>query len=223
MLEREFKRLALTSIDYKRVAKKVQINTIDGLYAAVGAGEISSSQVLNAAHDLVESRPKPLPKIRRVGASSYRDPVQVRGVGNLLTQLAGCCKPLPGDAIGGFITQGRGVSVHREDCSRFMNLQSTSPERIVEVEWGDAPSTDYKVDIAISAYDRQGLLRDISELLANARINVLSITTETNKKSHTATMRLTAEVPNIGFLSKLLERMNRLHNVISAVRVSEGG
>jgi GTP pyrophosphokinase len=102
-------------------------------------------------------------------------------------------------------------------------LQSTSPERIVEVEWGDAPSTDYKVDIAISAYDRQGLLRDISELLANARINVLSITTETNKKSHTATMRLTAEVPNIGFLSKLLERMNRLHNVISAVRVSEGG
>jgi GTP pyrophosphokinase len=223
LLEREFKRLALTSIDYKRVAKKVQINTIDELYAAVGAGDISSAAVLNAAHDLVESRPEPLPKLRKAGASSYRNPVQVRGVGNLLTQLAGCCKPLPGDGIGGFITQGRGVSVHREDCSRFINLQGTSPERIVEVEWGDAPSTDYKVDIAISAYDRQGLLRDISELLANARINVLSITTETNKKSHTATMHLTAEVPSIGFLSKLLERMNRLHNVISAVRVSEGG
>ena len=89
LLEREFKRLALTSIDYKRVAKKVQINTIDELYAAVGAGEMSSSQVLNAAHGLVESRPEPLPKLRKAGASSYRNPVQVRGVGNLLTQLAG--------------------------------------------------------------------------------------------------------------------------------------
>ena len=222
LLEREFKRLALTSIDYKRVAKKVQINTIDELYAAVGAGEISSSQVLNAAHDLVESLPEPVLKLKKAGASSYRNPVQVRGVGNLLSQLAGCCKPLPGDAIAGFITQGRGVSVHREDCSRFINLQSTSPERIVDVEWGDAPSTEYKVDIAISAYDRKGLLRDISELLANARINVLSITTDTNKKTHTSTMRLTAEVPSIGFLSKLLERINRLHNVISAVRVSDG-
>ena len=221
LLEREFKRLSLTSIDYKLVAKKVQINTVDELYAAVGAGEMASSQVLNAAHDLVESRPEPLRKLRRVGASSYRNPVQVRGVGNLLTQLAGCCKPLPGDSIGGFITQGRGVSVHREDCSRFINLQNTSHERIVDVEWGDAPTTQYKVDIAISAYDRKGLLRDISELLANARINVLSITTQTDKKSHTSTMHLTAEVPNIGFLSKLLERINRLNNVISAVRVSD--
>ncbi len=223
LLEREFKRLALTSIDYKRVAKKVQINTIDDMYAAVGSGGLSSAQVLNAAQGLVESRPQPLLKLKKVGASSYRNPVQVRGVGNLLTQLAGCCKPLPGDAICGFITQGRGVSVHREDCSRFINLQNTSPQRIIEVTWGDSARADYKVDVAIEAYDRQGLLRDITELFANARINVLSINTDTNRKSHTATMRLTVEVPNLGFLSKLLERINRLPNVISAVRVAEMG
>ncbi|MBE9540407.1 MAG: GTP diphosphokinase [Proteobacteria bacterium] len=223
LLEREFKRLALTSIDYKRVAKKVQINTVDDMYAAVGSGDISSAQVLNAAQGLVESRPEPVMRLKKAGASSYRNPVQVRGVGNLLTQLAGCCKPLPGDAICGFITQGRGVSVHREDCTRFINLQNTSPERIVDVSWGDSPRADYKVDVAIEAYDRQGLLRDITELFANARINVLSIHTDTNKKSHTATMRLTVEVPDLGFLSKLLERINRLHNVISAVRASQLG
>ena len=223
LLEREFKRLALTSIDYKRVAKKVQINTIDDMYAAVGSGDISSVQVLNAAQGLVESRPEPALTLKKAGAGSYRNPVQVRGVGNLLTQLAGCCKPLPGDAIGGFITQGRGVSVHRADCSRFIALQSSSVERVIDVEWGDSPRADYKVDVAIEAYDRQGLLRDITELFANARINVLSIVTDTNRKSHTATMRLTVEVPNLGFLSKLFERINRLNNVISVIRVSESG
>jgi len=219
LLEREFKRLALTSIDYKRVAKKVQISTVDDMYAAVGSGDLSSSQVLNAAQGLVEARPEPLLKLKRVGARSYRNPVRVQGVGNLLTQMAGCCKPLPGDGICGFITQGRGVSVHREDCSRIIKLQSTAPERIVDVTWGDAPRAGYQVDVAIEAYDRQGLLRDITELFANARINVLSINTNTNKKSHTATMRLTVEVPDLGFLGKLLQRINRLNNVISAVRV----
>ena len=223
LLEREFKRLALTSIDYKRVAKKVQINTIDDMYAAVGSGDISSAQVLNAAQGLVESRPEPALTLKKAGPGSYRNPVQVHGMGNLLSQLAGCCKPLPGDGIGGFITQGRGVSVHRADCSRFIMLQSSSPERIIDVEWGDSPRADFKVDVAIEAYDRQGLLRDITELFANARINVLSIVTDTNRKSHTATMRLTVEVPNLGFLSKLLERINRLNNVISVVRVSESG
>lgn len=223
LLERDFKRLALTSIDYKRVANKVQINTIDDMYAAVGSGDLSSAQVLNAAQGLVENSPEPVLKLKKAGASSYRNPVQVRGVGNLMTQLAGCCKPLPGDTVCGFVTQGRGVSIHREDCSKFLQLQSASPERIVDVTWGDSPRADYKVDVSIEAYDRQGLLRDISELFANARINVLSISTDTIKKNHTATMRLTVEVPNLGFLSKLLERISHLNNVISVVRVSESG
>ena len=95
------------------------------------------------------------------------------------------------------------------------------PERVIDVEWGGTPTDNYEVDVAIEAYDRHGLLRDITGLFANARINVLSINTQTNKKSHTATMRLRVEVPNLASLSKLLERINRLHNVISAVRVSE--
>jgi GTP pyrophosphokinase len=221
LLDREFKRLALTSVDYQRIARKVQYNTVEDMYAAVGAGDLSSAQVLNAAQGLLEGRPEPQLRLARVGGGSYRGQVQVRGVGNLLTHMAGCCRPLPGDAITGFITQGRGVSIHRSDCGRLVKLQETAPERIIEVEWGAAPSENYEVDVAIEAYDRQGLLRDITGLFANARINVLSINTQTNKKRHTATMRLRVEVPNLGALSKLLERINRLKNVVSAVRVTE--
>jgi GTP pyrophosphokinase len=221
LLDREFKRLALTSVDYQRIAKKVQFNTVEDMYAAVGAGDLSSAQVLNAAQGLVESRPEPQLRLSRAGAGSYRDQVQVRGVGNLLSHMAGCCKPLPGDAITGFITKGRGVSIHRADCARLVNLQESAPERVIEVEWGAAPMDNYEVDVAIEAYDRQGLLRDITGLFANARLNVLTINTQTNKKHHTATMRLRVEVPNLGSLSKLLERINRLKNVVSAVRISE--
>ena len=91
---------------------------------------------------------------------------------------------------------------------------------MIEVEWGESPEDSYEVDVAIECYDRQGLLRDITELFANARINVLAINTQSNQKQHTATMNLRVEVPNLGSLSKLLERIDRLKNVISAVRVS---
>ena len=221
LLEREFKRLALTSIDYQRIARKMQLTTVEDMYVAVGSGDLSAAQVLNAAQGLVESRPEPQLRLARPGGGSYRGQVQVRGVGNLLTHMAGCCKPLPGDGITGFITQGRGVSIHRSDCGRLLNLQQSTPDRIIEVEWGAAPSENYEVDVAIEAYDRQGLLRDITGLFANARLNVLSINTQTNKKRNTATMRLRVEVPNLGSLSKLLERINRLKNVVSAQRVSE--
>ncbi|AQA18479.1 GTP diphosphokinase [Halioglobus japonicus] len=218
LLEREFRRLALTSVDYQRITRKVSAKSVEDMFALVGSGELASSQVLNAAQGLVERRPEPELKLARPGATRYRSEVQVHGVGNLLNHMAGCCKPLPGDAITGFITQGRGVSIHRTDCARLVKLQEASPERVIEVEWGGAPTDNYEVDVAIEAYDRHGLLRDITGLFANAHINVLSINTQTNKKSHTATMRLRVEVPNLASLSKLLERINRLHNVISANR-----
>jgi GTP pyrophosphokinase len=222
LLEREFKRMALTSVDYKRIAAKVQMSTVEDMYAAVGAGDLSSAQVLNAAQGLVEKRAEPQLELGRSSPrSAAGSPVTVQGIGNLLSHMAGCCKPLPGDSITGFITQGRGVSIHRSDCARLVKLQESSPQRIIEVAWGESPRENYEVDVAIEAYDRQGLLRDITGLFANARINVLSINTYTNKSKHTATMRLRVEVPDLGALSRLLERINRLSNVITASRVSE--
>jgi GTP pyrophosphokinase len=221
LLDREFKRLALTSVDYQRVARKVQYNTVEDMYAAVGSGDLSSSQVLNAAQGLVENQPEPQLRLARPAGEHYRGQVEVQGVGNLLTHMAGCCKPLPGDAITGFITRHRGVTVHREDCARITRLLETSPERVIEVAWGVASNVNYEVDVAIEAYDRPGLLRDITALFANARINVLAVNTLTHKESHTATMTLRVEVPNLASLSKLLERIGRLKNVVSARRLSE--
>jgi len=220
LLQKEFRRLALTSVDYQRIARKMQFNTVEDMFAAVGAGEASSVAVLNAAQELVEKAPEP--QFRRIRSTSpIRDKVQVRGVGNLLTHMAGCCKPLPGDAITGFITKSRGVSIHRSDCARLFKLQETAAGCVIEVEWGEHPEDNYEVDVAIEAYDRQGLLRDITGLFANARINVLTINTQTDKETHLATMRLRVEVPDLGSLSKLLERIDRLKNVISVTRVSD--
>lgn len=222
LLEREFRRLALTSIDYKRIATKVQLSTVEDMYAAVGAGDLSAAQVLNAAQNLIIKPQVPEPVFSAAStADNGVGQISVEGVGNLLTHMARCCRPLPGDRIEGFITQGRGVSIHRADCGRLIQLQEATPERIIQVDWGQSKESRYEVDLAIEAYDRQGLLRDITSLFANARINVLSINTQTDKSEHTATMRVRIEIPTLGALSRLLERINRLNNVISARRLSE--
>ncbi len=217
LLEKEFKRLALTSVDYQRIAKTVQFATVEDMFAVVGSGEISSGHVLNAAQGLVGRLAG-----RQVQPSEgYPDQVEVQGAGNLPTHIAGCCNPLPGDTIAGFITRGNGVSIHRADCARILSSADSTETRIIEVEWGVAPPESYEVDVVIEAYDRHGLLRDITGLFASARINVLSINTITNKQSNSATMRLHVEVPSLASLSKLLERIDRLKNVVSAVRISE--
>ncbi|MFK7828385.1 MAG: GTP diphosphokinase [Congregibacter sp.] len=220
LLEREFRRLALTSVDYKRIAAAVGLKKVDEMYAAVGAGDVTATQVVNAAESLIGDKPLPELRVTRGTGSSSGSSVQVQGVGNLLTNMAGCCKPVPGDTITGFITQARGVSIHRADCARLMQISEQHPERVIDVEWGTAPDERFEVDIAIEAYDRQGLLRDVTSMFANAHINVLSIQTQTNKKAHAATMRLTVAVGDLSSLSKLLERLNRLKNVISARRLS---
>lgn len=225
LLERDFKRLALTSLDYKRVAKRVQLGNVEDMFAAVGAGDLSAAQVLSAAQALIaDTEPAPQMKLRkRSRKEGEASAVRVQGVGNLLSHMARCCKPVPGDTIAGFITRGRGVSVHRKDCSRLLALQMEAPERIIEVNWGSESSAGYEVDIGIEAYDRPGLLRDITDLLATARINVLSINTTTDRREHIATMRLRVEVPDLSFLGKLLERISRLNNVISARRLRDDG
>jgi GTP pyrophosphokinase len=220
LIEREFRRLALTSVDYKRIAAELRLATVDDMYAAVGAGDVSPAQVLQAAEALLGSRPAPTLRVGRGRSNRGHSAVQVQGVGNLLTNMAGCCKPVPGDTITGFITQSRGVSIHRADCRRLLQLAEQHPERVIDVDWGTAPNERFEVDIAIEAYDRQGLLRDVTSMFANARINVLAIQTQTNRNTHAATMRMTVEVGDLGSLSKLLERLNRLKNVISARRLT---
>lgn len=221
LLERDFRRLALTSVDYQTIARKLNFNGVEDMYAAVGAGDTTSAQVMHVAQGLIDRRAEFRLRTAESPADRHAGLVHVESMGDLMTHIAGCCKPLPGDAIAGFVTQGRGVSIHRADCARFKKLQDKAPDRIVEVSWDTAEQEGYVVDVAIEAYDRHGLLRDITSLFANARLNVLSINTQTHRKTNVATMRLRVEVPNLAALSKLLERISRLKNVVSAQRVSD--
>ena len=129
---------------------------------------------------------------------------------------------MPGDAVIGYVTVGRGVTIHREDCSKMLHLQHAEPERVIEVSWGNVPRKTYPVDICIQAYDRRGLLRDITTLLANARVDVIAVNTQSDKAENTATMKLTVEIASLEALGVLLAKMNRLPNVHNATRVKEG-
>jgi GTP pyrophosphokinase len=224
LLEKEFKRLALTSLDYKAVAERVRCATVEDMYAAVGVGSISASQVINAAQALLtrDGQVEPMPQIRKRTSKPTSGAVQIRGVGNLLTHIAGCCKPVPGEAIIGYITVGRGVSVHRQDCSKILQLQYAEPERIIEVSWGDEQNT-YPVEIEVLAHDRQGLLRDITQLLAAERVNVLALNTLSDLENNTARMRLTVEITSFDALGGLLAKLTGMRNIIAASRVGEGG
>lgn len=225
LIEKIFKRLAVSSLDYKSISTYFGYQAVDDMYAAVGAGDITAAQIINATQHLFDEVPEQQPELPSTKAKSdkiHHDDINVRGVGNMLTQFANCCKPLPGDVIIGYVTLGRGVSVHRQDCANVLQLQHTEPDRIIEVSWGDAPQDTYPVEIEIKAYDRSGLLRDITTMLANARIDVVAVNTLSDKHTHTATMRLTVEITGLAALGNLLAKITRLSNVLSAVRVREG-
>ena len=227
LLEREFKRLALSSLDYKAVATDLGFEAVDDMYAAVGAGDMGSSAVLKAAQKLVAAEDQlelsPQWRFHPSHKTASSDEIQVSGVGNMLTQMANCCKPLPGDLIGGYVTVGRGVSIHRQDCLQFLHLREKEPNRIIEVGWGHKPQDTYPVDVHIEAYDRPGLLRDITSLLANQRINVLAIRTQSQVETNTADMQLTLEVKDLQSLSHVFSVISQLPNIISVQRVANGG
>ena len=224
LVEREFKRLAMTSLDFKAVASKMKYQSVEELYIAVGSGDIASKQVVDAAQRMLDkARGEQLDFVAfDVDQASGNDTgIKVQGVGNLLTVIAGCCNPMPGDDIAGYITHGRGVSVHRTDCGKLLNLQTHSPTRVVLVEWGQTAIT-FMAHVAVEAVDRQGLLRDITTMLAGDRVNVIGMNTSTDVDSHTANIKLTVEVKSVLELSRLLSRLSQLPNVINVQRVSEG-
>lgn len=221
MLERELTRMALNGADYAQLIERLGIRSQEDLFAAAGSGDIRLAQVVNVAHQLVEPdrHSEQLELIpRRPSRPERRGDVHIQGVGNLLTQLAGCCQPVPGDPIIGYITVGRGVTVHRADCATALQLQDRESERLIEVNWGGAPVQTYPVEIYIHAYDRAGLLRDVSQMLANEKINVLEASTRTNRDDNSASMMLTLEIPNLHLLGRLLTRIGQLPNVIEARR-----
>ncbi len=229
ILDREFKRLDVGKLNLDRVAQLLNLRSSDDLYASVGAGDIRISQVLNNIQefsgDSSQRQQELLPvDTRKPRVNPITSEFSINGVDNLMTSIAGCCKPVPGDEVVGYVSVGRGVTVHRKHCKELKRLLEIHGDRIVDVSWsrdGDGGET-YPVEVYIKAYDRQGLLRDITQVLSNERVNVTAINTKSDQRDGTATMTLTMEINSLASLGNVLARVNQLSNVIEVRRSHQG-
>ncbi|ALZ77102.1 GTP diphosphokinase [Rheinheimera sp. F8] len=221
LLDTELARLNVPLDQPVKLLQRFNVNSMEELLVGIGGGEIKVTQVINYIqslhnkHDVPEIDPRLISKPMQTQSKSH---VVVQGVGNLLTHMAGCCQPLPGDAIIGYITQGRGIAVHRDDCDQFKNLQEQHPERVVEAAWGDQYASGYEASIRIVAHDRNGLLRDITSILANEKANVLRMSSNSDVARQTATIYMTLELYNLDSLNKLLTKVSQIDDVIEAKR-----
>ena len=143
----------------------------------------------------------------------------VEGVGNLMHHIARCCQPIPGDEIVGYITQGRGISIHRADCDQLEDLRSNAPERVVDAVWGESYSSGYSLVVRVVANDRSGLLRDITTILANEKVNVLGVASRSDTRQQLATIDMDIEIYNPQVLGRVIAKLNQLPDVIEAKRL----
>ena len=192
----------------------------DALCVALGAGDITSGAIASALQHLREDDPADVIRKRRTRRRKLPEAggVAISGVGDLLYNFARCCRPVPPEEIAGYITLGRGVSIHRQDCGNFLNLHANSPERVIEVDWGSSPDAIYPAELSVQAFDRHGLLRDISTILADERISVERVEVNTDKPTMRADMKLSIAVPGLPTLSRVIDRLEQLPNVTSVRR-----
>ncbi len=221
-VEKEQRRERAMQANLEQLAQKLGFGKPDELFAAVARDEVNLRQLQAALRQAVglvspkenqpqAERPK-TPKKRTTGDSG----ILVVGVDRLLTQLARCCKPVPPDPVRGFITRGKGISVHLEDCANLKRLAERSPERLIEAQWGKKSGALYPVDILVTAADRQGLLRDIGEALARERINVTAVRTQS--RDDLARMRFSFEVADIVHLRRAFAAVKAVAGVIRVGR-----
>ncbi|MCW8889558.1 MAG: GTP diphosphokinase [Sedimenticola sp.] len=225
-LDREVNRLGVPKPDLAIAAKRFNFKKTDDVLAAIGRGEVSPIQVagmgLPHGAPAKKTSPRVVPiadrkpdKAKKAGKSE----VVVEGVDDLMTHMARCCKPVPNDEIVGFITRGRGVTVHRSDCSKISHLKGDDLQRLIDVAWAEeSPAAFYPVDIRIVATDRKGLLRDISAILTNEEVDVMGVSTQSNRKMDRANMRFTVEISSMRQLSRLIDKISQLPDVLSARR-----
>ena len=219
-LERELRRLARTSIaavgpdQILEVARHLNYETLDDFYAAIGYGAVGAQTVvmrLGVVDDSQSTLPTVAPpqKIERTGG------VRVKGVGDLLVRFAKCCHPIPGDPIVGFITRGKGVTVHLQSCPTVINEREVS--RLIDVEWEHTPTETYPIAIRVEAYDRTGLLSDITQVVAENKVNIVAAHVGVTP-DHTAVVTATIQVHSVSQLARVMSRIETLKDVISVQR-----
>jgi RelA/SpoT family (p)ppGpp synthetase len=222
VLDRELKRLGAEHLSNAQIAEAFGYDKVEDFLVRVGFGDIHTQHIATRALAIERAQRKPeedleVPAPRLPTEPILATGIRIQGTAGLLTRLARCCNPVQGDEIVGYITRGRGVTVHRKDCSNI--LSTREGERLIAVEWGLSDDGErYPVPVIIRAYDRSGLLRDIGGTLADEHVNVLGITVDT--EDHIATFDMTMEVSSADQLSRVLSKVSRLPNVIEVKRLS---
>jgi GTP pyrophosphokinase len=219
VLDRELRRLGVANLNMDQLAKTFDYRSLDDLYEAVGCGDIPLGRVVNEfVLDEEEEDEYEFPTQLMVDISRSADDITVLGLSGLLYNMARCCNPTPGDEIIGYITRGRGATIHRKDCPNVLRVRDN--ERLVEVSWG-SPTSTFPVPVRVQAYDRSGLLRDISTLLAEEDVTMSKARVDVNR-SNLAVFDLLLQVRDVRHLSRILDRLERLSNVIEARRIRPG-
>jgi GTP pyrophosphokinase len=217
IVEKELQRLGRTAIRLEDLAKRLGFDRVDELCAAATKEEFSLRSIEQAlAPPAAEPEPAPPLMGKPREAPAGKGKVLVVGVDSLLTQLARCCRPAPPDEIGGYVTRGRGVSIHRAACSNLQALIRRQPERVVDVAWGRQAEAVYPVELLVIAQDRQGLLRDISEVFAREKINVIAVGTESQRGE--AKMGFTVEVRDAGEIARVSTQVREVPGVFAVRR-----
>jgi GTP pyrophosphokinase len=198
---------------------ELRLPNAEALHEALGLGDVSGSQVAGAIQRLLHAREAREEAPPRARPTPERSPeVEVQGIGDLLSTYARCCKPVPPEAIVGYITVGRGVSIHAQACANLARLREKSPARVLAVAWGKMGASEFPVDIEVQAYDRRGLVRDVSAALADEKISIQGMNTNTDKRDSIAHMQFSIGITGLPQLSRVLTRIGQVANVVSARR-----
>jgi GTP pyrophosphokinase len=215
-LERELQRLGIPEVNFEKMARDLGFKAPDEMFIALGCGDLSLNKIVTLMADAEETA-----DILRVTAptrkKTFADAVEVVGLKGLLWQMANCCNPMPGDQIVGYVTRGRGATIHRQDCPNMLQRKDT--ERFLQVDWGTVEQT-FAVPVTVKAYDREGLLGDISTLLQSEGVNIADVSVSFNRSL--ADLRLVVEVRDLEQLSRVLTRIESLPNILEAQRTRPG-
>jgi GTP pyrophosphokinase len=234
--DRSLSKFSIHNADLKQVVAHFKRKDTDQFFADIGRGLITAAQILGYLADIgrglitaaqilgylqTEPEQDPFKKLKKeTPAPSSKDEVSIHGVGNLMTQFGRCCKPVPGDSIIGFITVNSGITVHKRSCPNILSLPEEKRQRLIEVEWGHQSGSVYPVEVSVTAYQRTGLMQDISTILANLKINLLNVDSRTNQDEQLVYTRLTMEIRSVDELVTIIDKLSQLPNVQDVRRIA---
>jgi len=219
LFHRETARLGVSTVEREALVRRFNSTTFDDLLAALGAGDVTPGQLAGALRQLQPRKetPAPPPVARAKPTPSRRSGgVEIEGVGNLLTSFAGCCHPVPPVEITGYVTRGRGVTIHRKDCGNILRLGPEDHPRLIEVGWAEAGGETYPIAIEVIAYDRRGLLRDLTTVVSGEDVNVAALHAGSRQADETVRVQTTVEVHSLDEFARVLDRLGQVTNVIEA-------